>query len=243
MPINILILAAGGTASDTDLDEYPLCLTEVGGGVSVLERIVLNTSNFIGAKYAFAILSKDADNYHLDKVANILVPGAKVVRVPENTKGSACTALLAAANLDQDAELLIISANEIVDVDLQPVIEDFRGRLLDAGTLSFKSVHPRYSYVRLSHEGYVVEAAQRNPISNHATAGIFWFRNTSDFVAATMDSIRKDTRVLDKFFVAPTFNQLILKHQKIGVWNIDIDLYHPLKTEKQLQNFEHGSSL
>ena len=31
MPINILILAAGGTANDTDLDEYPSCLTEVGG--------------------------------------------------------------------------------------------------------------------------------------------------------------------------------------------------------------------
>lgn len=242
MPINILILAAGGTANDPDLDEYPLCLTEVGGG-SVLERIVLNTSNLIGAKYAFAILSKDADNYHLDKVADILVPGATVVRVPENTKGSACTALLAAANLDQDAELLIISANEIVDVDLQPVIEDFRGRLLDAGTLIFKSIHPRYSYVRLSHEGYVVEAAQRKPISNHATAGIFWFRNTSDFVAASMDSIRKDTRVLDKFFVAPTFNQLILQHQKIGVWNLDTELYHPLKTDKQLQKFEGGSSL
>ena len=89
MPINILILAAGGTANDTDLDEYPSCLTEVGGGVSVLERIVLNTSNLTETKYAFAILSKDADNYHLDKVANILVPGAKVVRVPENTKGSA----------------------------------------------------------------------------------------------------------------------------------------------------------
>lgn len=243
MPINILILAAGGTANDTDLDEYPSCLTEVGGGVSVLERIVLNTSNLTETKYAFAILSKDADNYHLDKVANILVPGAKVVRVPENTKGSACTALLVAANLDQDAELLIVSANEIVDVDLQSVIEDFRGRLLDAGTLVFKSIHPRYSYVRLSHEGYVVEAAQRKPISNQATAGIFWFRNTSDFVAASMDSIRKDTRVMDKFFVAPTFNQLILQQQKIGVWNLDIDLYYPLKNDKQLQKFSGGSSL
>lgn len=241
MSTNVLVLAAGPQVLDPASGNYPLCLTEVDG-VSVIERIVANTLQIPGARHCFAILEKDAERYHLDRVVTLLVEGARVIRIPESTRGSACTALLAASQLPQDSELLIVSANEIVDVDLSLELHSFRQRDLDGGTLIFKSVHPRYSYVRLNEERLVIEAAQQKPISHHATAGVFWFRRTEYFVEAAKELIRKNASVSGQFFVAPTYNELILKQRRIGVSDLDITKYHPLKSERQLHQFEQASA-
>jgi hypothetical protein len=240
MNISVLILAAGQAGFETHDGGYPLCLTEFDG-LSLLERIVRNTSNIKGAKYAFALLIKETERFHLDKVAKLLAPSAVVIRTPESTQGSACTALLAASQLDPESELLIISANELVDVDFSEVVTDFRCRKLDGGLLVFRSVHPRYSYVRLNAERLVTMAAQQDPISHHATAGVFWFAKTREFTEAAMNLIRKNASVNGKFYVAPVFNELILRHGRIGVRDLEISKYSPLKTERQVQQFEHGS--
>ena len=239
--INILVLASGKFDSKNADKEFPLCLTEMSG-VSVLERIVNNTARIPYKQYAFTFLETEAVRYHLEKIATLLVPGARSTQVPELSQGSACTALMAACQLDQAAELLIISANELVDIELAEVIEEFRYRKLDAGTLTFRSIHPRYSYVRLNDEGMVIEAAQREPISFIATAGIFWFAKTACFVESAKNLIRKDAHVDGSFFVAPTFNELVLKQKKIGIKELDITKYFPLKTEQQIDQFE-GSHL
>ena len=48
-----------------------------------------------------------------------------------------------------------------------------------AGTVIFKSVHPRWSYVKLDSKKNVVEAAEKVPISNNATAGTYFFKSRS----------------------------------------------------------------
>lgn len=239
MGVNILILAAGRSSSESSEDSYPLCLTETDG-MSLIERIVLNTKEIPDSNYCFALLDKDAEKFHLDKVVKLLVKDSTVIKIPEYTKGSACTALLAASQLNQQDELLIISANELVNIDFSNVLNDFNLRKLDGGTLIFKSIHPRYSYVSLNTEKIVIEAAQQKPISQNATAGVFWFARTHDFVEAAKNLIRKNASVNEKFYVAPTFNELILKQMKIGTLNLNVDDYKLLKTERQAQQFESG---
>lgn len=235
----ILVLAAAPSGLDSNDCTYPLCLAELAG-ISVLESIVANTRGIPNARYVFAFLQRDVERFHLNNVAKLLAPGAIVISIPEDTKGSACTALLAASQLDPDSELLIISANELVDTDQSEVVDSFRRRQLDAGTIIFRSVHPRYSYVRLNDDGLVVEATQQNPISQTATAGIFWFAKCSSFVEGAKNLLRKDANVAGKFFVALTFNELILNGAKIGVHEISNEKYHPLKTQLQVNKFEQG---
>jgi len=242
MSTNILVLAAGSVATNTYDSGYPTCLAELDG-VSLIERIVQNTCNISDANYDFAILKKDAEIFHLDKVIKLLVPKASVTKIPETTMGSACTALLAACKLPKDSPLLIVSANELVDLDLSMVVNVFHQRNLDGGTLVFRSIHPRYSYVRLNRDDLVIEAVQQRPISQHATVGVFWFKITEDFVEAVKSTIRKNAVIADKFYVAPTFNELILKQKRVGVFHLDVNKYRPLKTERQVQQFEQMSSI
>jgi dTDP-glucose pyrophosphorylase len=236
MSINILILAAGRSDFDTKENGYPLCLTTTDGEV-LLERIVAHTNNIQGSRYYYSLLEDDIAKYHLDRVAELITENCSIVSVPQNSRGSACTALLAASKMSAEDELLIISANELVDIDFNHVVQTFNQRNLDGGTLVFKSIHPRYSYVKIGADGYVTEAAQRRPISNNATAGIFWFKTTSEFVRSAKQTIVKDSSVDGKFYVAPVFNELILKQKKVGVYELDSHMYKPLKDEKQLREF------
>jgi hypothetical protein len=241
MTTNILVLAAGRSKSEDGDGEYPQCLTELDG-VSLLERIVTNLQSFEDARFTFAVLEKDARKFHLDKVASLLMPGVEIVQIPEDTRGSACTALLASIRMDSGNDLLIISANELVDVELPAVIAQFKQRSLDGGTLIFRSLHPRYSYVRLDENQLVVEAAALQPISQNATTGIFWFRRTADFVDAAKSLIRKEASVNGNYYVAPTFNELILRQGKIGVHELPPNKYLPLKTERQVRRYEGGGN-
>jgi bifunctional N-acetylglucosamine-1-phosphate-uridyltransferase/glucosamine-1-phosphate-acetyltransferase GlmU-like protein len=237
--INILILSAGKPNSKNAHGGYPICLTEIQG-VPLLERIIKNVENISNSQFAFAFLENEAQRYHLENIATLLVPDAHCMNVPELSQGSACTALLAASQLKQEDELIIISANELVDLDLVEVVKDFRSRKLDGGLITFRSVHPRYSYVRLNEQGMVIEVAQREPISFHATAGIFWFAKTAYFVDGAKNLIRKDAHVDGNYFVAPTFNELVLQQKTIGVKEIDTSKYFPLKNDLQHSQFLEG---
>jgi len=88
----------------------------------------------------------------------------------------------------------------------------------------------------------VIEAAQCDPISFFATAGIFWFAKTIYFVEGAKNLIRKDENVAGSYFIAPTFNQLILMQKKIGIKELDISKYLPLKNEQQVDQIK-GSHL
>jgi len=190
-----------------------------------------------------AFAESDVRRFALDKIITVLAPEARVISVKEQTRGAACTALLFAAWIDNGEELLIVNGNEFLDVSFGGVIADFRERELDAGVVVFPSIHPRYSFVRTDIRGFVVEAAEKKPISRDATAGFYWFARGRDFVEAAKNMIRKDARVNDAFYVCPSLNEMILKNARIGVHRIEAAKFHPLKTERQVLHYESQTEL
>jgi hypothetical protein len=236
--INILVLAAGAPqfVSLSD-DGYPSSLAEVGGH-SLIELILEKVAGIEGANFIFALREDEIDQFHLDQVVQLLCPGARVMRVADGTQGSACSALMAACTIPADEEVLVVSANELVNVDFPAILSSFREQRLDGGTLTFHSVHPRYSYVRLSDDGLVSEVSQRRPISKYATTGTFWYARADSLVDAIKQMIRKGDALEGRYYIAKTFNEMILAQKRIGTWKIDVAQYHPLKSERHLSNFE-----
>jgi hypothetical protein len=104
-------------------------------------------------------------------IISLLEPAAQIVSVSDSIRGDSCTALLATGCIDSNEELLIINGNDILDVEFSTIVSNFKSRELDAGTVTFSSIYPRYSHVRLSQDDLVVEAAEKRPISRHVTAG------------------------------------------------------------------------
>lgn len=237
--MNVLVLAAGDIVTGAADGNYPLSLAEING-VPVIQKIIESHASIsrIPSRFIVCIRSQDARRFHLDNVVRLLSPDARIVSIRQDTGGAACTALLAAEHIDTDDELLILNGNELIDCDAQAVLEDFRARGLDAGCITFRSVHPRYSYVRLDASGHVVEAAEKNPISRNATAGFYWFRHGRRFVESAMSMIRKGAAVGNVFYICPSLNEAVLSGARVGTYEIDAERYHPLKSERHLQNYE-----
>jgi bifunctional N-acetylglucosamine-1-phosphate-uridyltransferase/glucosamine-1-phosphate-acetyltransferase GlmU-like protein len=231
---NVLILAASGKGRSQR--EYPGFLSEMDGEC-LLEKLCQQIHQIAHHSVCFAFLTEDVRKYRLASIAELVSPGASIVKVPSKTKGAACTALLAAANFGGDEELVLVSANEFIDQPLGDLVADFRAKEYDAATLVFQSVHPRYSYVKVDN-GLVSEAAQCVPISRNATTGFFWFRKVSDFIEAIESAIRKDSHHQGHYYVAPLLNELLLKGRKVGALSIDSRHYLPLKSERQIAAFE-----
>ncbi|MBC8751449.1 MULTISPECIES: glycosyltransferase family 2 protein [Paraburkholderia] len=235
---NVLVLAAGAPQFISSNDNgYPSSLAEVGGH-SLLELILEKMAGIEGANFIFALRDDEIDQFHLDQVVELLCPGARVMRIADGTQGSACSALMAACTIPADEEVLIVSANELVNVNFPAVLSSFREQGLDGGTLTFHSVHPRYSYVRLGNDDLISEVSQRRPISKHATTGTFWYARAEYLVDAIKQMIRKGDALDGRYYIAKTFNEMILAQKRIGVWKINVDQYHPLKSDRHLSQFE-----
>jgi NDP-sugar pyrophosphorylase family protein len=231
--LNVLILAGGQSDSNVDDGNYPLCLAEIEGA-PLIERLVRACAHIRATGFVVAFRKSDVEDFHLDNIMRVLEPTANIIGVEKDTYGAACTALLAISYIDNSDELLILNGNELIDMDYQTIVNSFRERRLDAGTVTFPSIHPRYSYVRVSDEGLVTEAAEKRTISRNATAGFYWFACGKDFIRCAQNMIYKDASVKGNFYVCPVLNELVLEQGRIGIFSIDASLYRPLKTARQV---------
>lgn len=235
--LNVLILAGGQSDSNSDDGNYPLCLAEINGA-PLMQHLVQACAGIGTNRFIAAFRKSDIDEFHLDSILRVLLPSAIIVSAENDTRGAACTALLAIGYINNDEELLIINGNELINVDYLTVVTNFRERKLDAGTVTFSSVHPRYSYVRLSEDGLVIEAVEKRPISRHATAGFYWFARGKDFVRSAQAMIRKDASVNGSFYICPALNEMVLEQNRIGVLPIDANQYRPIKTARQIMQVD-----
>jgi hypothetical protein len=231
--MRVLILGAGPQPKD---DETPVWLAETHGQVLV-ERFV-NSCHGLGAKLVFAVRRQDMRRFHIDNVIKLAAPDSAVVPIDGETQGAPLTALLCVDQIEADRELLILNSNEFLDIDYRAAIDGFRQRNLDAGVVTFPSIHPRYSYVLLDEDALIIEAAEKRPISRHATAGFYWFKRGGDFIRAAQDMIRKDAHVEGRFFISLTLNELVLGQKRMGIHEVDAKHYRPLKSQRQISLYE-----
>ena len=121
---------------------------------------------------------------------------------------------------------------------LSTIIEDFQSRHLDAATISFETVHPRWSYIRVDLEGNIEEAATSKVISRLGIAGLIYFARGKDYVMAAMKSIEQGAQVNGSYHNASTLNQLILQGMKLGHYPIPNQLYHSFYSPQKIADYE-----
>ena len=242
--MNILILMAGTHPSFEQAGYgFPRNLVQTMDK-PVLQHVVENLLSLkaMGANLC-ALVNRDEDQrFHTGRVLQLIDSEIAVQRVDGKTAGALCTALLGIDYIDSDEPLIITNGDILMDCDLRTAIEDFQARDLDAGTITFSDIHPRWSFVKLDEEGYVIEAAEKRPISHHATTGFYYFRRGGDFLEAAFKTLLKDAHVEGSFYICPVFNEMILQQKRIGVWSLDRSRYHTLKTADDVRAYDEHHS-
>jgi NDP-sugar pyrophosphorylase family protein len=236
--INILVPLAGKNQFFPESDyPFPKPLIEFNGK-TMIEHLINNFNSIKKDKqFIFIVNSEDCKKYHLDNVLNILTENrCKIIKLDNETKGAACSAMMAVEYIDNDTSLIISNADQIFDIDLEEVINKFEDS--DAGVITFESIHPRWSYVKINENNKVSETAEKRPISKNAIAGFYYFKKGEDFMIASSKMIKKDSNVNGFYYVSPSLNEMVLDNKNITVFKIDNDKYHTFYTPQKIKEYE-----
>ncbi len=241
--LNLLIPLAGSGKHFKDQGYiFPKPLIEVDGK-PMIQVVCENLTGLAAAKLIFVVRKEDVDGFALTDVLNLLAPGCEIIISERPTAGAACSALMAIKFINNDDPLVIANGDQYLDIDVADFLTDARTRKLDGSMITFRSIHPKWSFAKLDDQGYVMETAEKRPISENATAGIYYFARGDYFVEAAEEMIRKDARVMDQFFICPCYNELILQGKKIGVYPINDKAMLPLATPEGVKAFEQREAM
>jgi NDP-sugar pyrophosphorylase family protein len=215
---------------------FPKPLVEVAGQ-PLIEIVVQNLTPSCEHQFVFVCRQEHLQNYALGEVLQLVAPGCRIVTMAKPTAGALCSVLLGMEYLEHEDELLVANADQWIDGSIDNFITAARVSQWDGAIMTFPNTHPRWSYARLE-DGLVVAVAEKQPISRHATAGLYYFRRGVDFVRGAERMLFKNASVSGEFYVAPVYNELILAGKRVGVFPIDAAQMHGLGTPEEVERFQ-----
>ena len=217
--MNVLIPMAGaGSRFEKAGFTFPKPLIEVNGKPMI--QVVIENMN-IDANFIYVVQKSHREKYNLDTLLNLITPNCKVVEVDGITEGAACTALLAKEFINNEQPLFFANSDQFIEWNSNDFFYKMQETDVDGGIVTFEATHPKWSFAKVDENGFVVEVAEKNPISNIATVGFYYWKSGSDFVNYAEQMIEEDIRVNNEFYVCPVFNQAIRDSKRISVFNIE----------------------
>jgi len=233
--MNILIPMAGAGSRFSQVGySFPKPLIEVKGKPMI--QVVVESLK-MDVNYIYIVQKSHREKYNLDTLLNLITPNCTIVETEGITEGAACTTLLAEHLINNDNPLLITNSDQFIDWNSTEFMYQMNEKDYDGGIVSFPATHPKWSFAKTDENNIVLEVAEKKPISNKATAGIYYWKNGSDYVKYAKQMIDKDIRVNNEFYVCPIYNEAIQDNKLIYNFDIEADKMWGLGTPEDLNHY------
>ena len=217
--LNVLIPMAGSGSRFRDAGfTFPKPLIEVEGK-PMIQVVVENLG--LDANFIFIVQKEHRKKYNLDSMLKLITKNYHVVEVDGLTDGAACTTLLAKELINNNNQLIIANSDQFVEWNPIKTMYYFTSSKIDGGILTFEATHPRWSFAKANSENEVIEVAEKNPISNNATVGIYFWNKGSDYVKYCEQMISKKITTNNEYYVCPVYNEAIQDGKKIKIYNVN----------------------
>lgn len=208
----------------------------------VLENILLTKGSLTLANLILIVREKDyKDKYSFlmklkkDVLMKHSVISLDFVTVESMTEGAACTVLLARDKMIYDAPLLIANSDQII----KNFSSSWFHNPTSSAILCFRnSTKERcWSYAKTV-GGYVIQVAEKDPISDLATCGVYVFKTARTFIDAAVDMIVRNDRTNGEFYICPVFNYALLNSDVVVAKIISKEEMVSLGTPEFLREYQ-----
>jgi dTDP-glucose pyrophosphorylase len=218
---------------------YPKPLIDIKG-IPMIQWVIEKASSIPNPnQFIFIIREQDSQKYHLDNTLKLLSPNCQIVKLRNQTKGALCSILMTVDIVNDDDSLIILNGDQIIDEDFTKILNFWEDNSAESGVLTFNSVHPRWSYALVSEKNnQILQTAEKNPISNHAIAGYYYFQRASSFFMAAYESILKDSQFEGQYYISPVLNEYILSNKNVMQYKIANENYHSFYSPQLVKDFE-----
>ena len=189
-------------------------------------------------RYFIVSTDKFISSTHIDKIISLYTSSeVQLIRLSKNTMGAPCAVLMGIDNYKLDEEFLITSPDQFIDIDLNYHLNLFKEKNAVAGTVGFNSINSKWSYGEINNESYINRIVEKIPISNNALTSTYYFKNGNYMVDAFSDYILRGELTNDKYYIAPSLNELIIKNHNVFYSKIASEKYFNFFSEDVKQNF------
>ena len=226
---NSVIMAAGnqdnGFKSNFGIDKNQFVLVN---GNSLLQE---SYSRYFGTLKTRIVLGSYTSIQQNDKT----IPKDVFYQIVGNgCKGALASLLLSIEGINSNEHIAITPSDGFVPRAKFLEFVDFMIKEdVDCGILVFSSNDPEFSYVRTSKTGDVLEIAEKNVISDLATAGIYYFRNVDMLLDCGNWAIINNVSFNGDFYISPSLNYFVTTGMKMKTFKIFESDYVRFSTSEQ----------
>ncbi len=148
------------------------------------------------------------------------LPYKNIHYLPYVTCGTVSTMQWIRSHLDMSKPLIIANCDQMIKYDSK-VFYKAMIQKLDGAILTFRATHEKWSYAKVDNQGYVTEVAEKVPISDLATVGIYFWTKAHFFFDDADEMMENNDTVNNEFYTCPTYNYSIKKGRKIKTFDVD----------------------
>lgn len=215
-------------------------------GVPLFQRAIGSVAiEGVDMKYSFIVRQEHIDKQHIDGLIKDILPEARIFSVLKTTRGAVETCLVAEDAIDDEDAVVVMDCdlefrskryNELVANALALTADEADGGAL----VSFESDNPRYSYAQIDDNGRVLRTAEKEPISNHALCGAYFFGSGKDFKRIAHQLLDDGTHGKAEFYVSLLYNYLLAEGKTVRL--APMEEYYSYGTPEELIRYS-GESL
>lgn len=181
---------------------------------------------------------------HINQIGWKFADEFNLIQIDKLTRGALET-VMKAKNLIEDDDIVIVLDCDLIYKcdDLYNILERIdESEDIDGFLLSFNSTEPRYSYAEIDENNIVKRTAEKNPISEHALAGVYGFSSGELLKKYAEVILSKPLDEFDKneYYVSYIYNLMIQDGARIVLTYLDE--YTSIGTSEEIDNFKNSDN-
>lgn len=241
MNINIVIPMAG-VGHRFKIEGYDDIKPMIKIGDSRMIEIATKSIGVDG-NFIFIINKSNGQSEELKEILNKIVDSPIIIEIDYLTEGPSSSVLLAKKYINNDTPLIVTNCDQIMEWDSSHFVNFINSTDKDGIVVTYNVLTEKNSYVKLDENGNAVLFAEKEIISDYSLNGIHFWKKGSDFIDSAESMINKNIRVNNEFYIAPSYNEMVLKNKKIGIYHIDKNNHWSVGTPDDLDKYLKHANL
>lgn len=205
--------------------DIPKPLIELNGKALFQRAIDSVKNDCLSMKYSFIVRQDHIERYAIDLKIKSLIPNANLFAVQRTTRGAVETCLMAESVIADDDAVIVMDCDlEFRSIEYENLVIESLSQTdqisIDGVLLSFRSRDPRYSYACVDENNRVTRTAEKEPISDHALCGAYYFAQGKVFKKYAHQLLLDGTQGKKEFYISLLYNYLINEGKQIYLANM-----------------------
>ena len=191
---------------------------------------ILDMFNYPDDEFVFICNETHLKETDIRKILFELKPGCTVVSIPDHKRGPVHTVQAAYKYIREDEEVIVAYCDNPSLWNRKDFEKYVKGMDLDGCILTHTGFHPhtlsntKMAYTKLDEHGLVTEIKEKacytdNPMNEHASTGVYYFRHSNQMKKYFDELVAKDINYNGEYYITLVYNLLIADGLRVGVYD------------------------